>query len=100
MARERDGILCFGVDHRVRSDLDFAFLTRETRFRFNHDFELGAVFALEASSVSLELFRHNLTAYVLFPDEVREAFGFLQIDNVVQALAMVAIREALRQHRV
>ena len=84
----------------MRSDLDFTFLAREARFRLDHDFELGAVFALEASSVSLELFRHNLTAYVLFPDEVREAFGFLQIDNVVQTLAMVAILETLGHHGV
>ena len=100
MARERDSILCFGVDHRVRSDLDFTFLARETRFRFNHDFELGAVFALEACGVSLKLVRHNLAAHVLFPDEIREAFRFLQVDDVVQTLAVVAIRKALRHHGV
>ena len=100
MARERDSILCFGVDHRVRSDLDFTFLARETRFRFNHDFELSAIFALKSRRISLELFRHNLAAHVLFPDEVREAFRFLQVDDVVQALAVVAILEAFGHHGV
>ena len=100
MARERDGILCFGVDHRVRSDFDFTFLARETCFRFNHDFELGAIFALKSRGISLELVRHNLATHVLFPNEVRETFSFLQVDDVVQALAVVAIRKAPRHHRI
>ena len=61
----------------------------------NHDLVLGAILALVACRIELKLVRDNLAPDMLFPDEVRETFGLLQIDHVIQTLAVVAVRKAL-----
>ena len=100
MAREQDRILRLGMNHRMRSDLDLAFLTRHASLRFDHDLELRAVLRLVTRRISLELVRDNLATHMLFPNEIREAFRLLQIDNVIQALAVVSVRKALRHDRI
>ena len=61
----------------MRSDLDFAFLTRESGLGFNHDFELGTVLALVVGRISLKLIRNNFAAHMLFPNKIRETFAFV-----------------------
>ena len=80
----------------MRSNLDLTFLTWHASLRFNHDFVLGAILALVTSRIELKLVRDDFAPYMLLPNEIREAFCFLQINHVIQALAVVAVRKALR----
>ena len=84
----------------MRTHLHFAFLARDARLGVNHHLELGIVFGLVARGVSLVLFRDDVAIHVLFPDVVREALRFVQVDDVVQALAVVAVLETLRHHGI
>ena len=88
MTRKRDRVLRLRMDHRMRSNLDLSFLTWHASLRFNHDFVLGAILALVTSRIELKLVRDDFAPYMLLPNEIREAFCFLQINHVIQTLAV------------
>ena len=91
VAFEGNRVLRDRVHHVVRPHLHFAFLARDARLGVDHDFELGVIFRPKTRIVGLELLGHDIAVHVLLPDVVREAFRLVQVNLVVQAMAVVAV---------
>ena len=94
------GVAGFRIDHRMNSRFDFALLARHACFGIKSYPISGFIFGFEPRMICLEFFGADFTVDVLFPNVIREAFFFFEVNRVTEALAFIQIVKAIGHDRI